>query len=83
MKCPLLLLQGGRDYQITDEDLRAWRVLLGARPGVVYKRYPNAGHTFVDGQGVASPQDYQRAAQVSPAVIADVAAFMSSPSSAR
>ncbi len=38
---PMLILQGGRDYQVTvDDDLARWKAALAARSGVTIRVYP-------------------------------------------
>ncbi|GIE77419.1 hypothetical protein Aph02nite_33690 [Actinoplanes philippinensis] len=44
---PMLVLQGGRDYQVTvADDLARWRAGLGARPDVTVRVYDDVDHFF-------------------------------------
>jgi alpha-beta hydrolase superfamily lysophospholipase len=58
LEIPLIVLQGGRDYQSTAEDLAIWENVLGGRPDVMTKLYPDLNHLFMPGHGMATPQEY-------------------------
>jgi hypothetical protein len=71
---PILILQGGRDYQATvAEDLAGWKAGLAGRPGVTIHVYDADNHLFVPGGGPSSPAEYEPAQHLDPAVIADIA----------
>ncbi|MFL6258631.1 MAG: alpha/beta fold hydrolase [Thermoanaerobaculia bacterium] len=76
LKEPLLILQGERDYQVTMDNLEAWKKALGGRPGVTFKTYPKLNHLFIEGEGKSTPADYDTPGHVSEAVIADVAGWI-------
>ena len=69
LKCKILVLQGGRDYQGTPEDLRLWLEALKDRPNASGKLFPNLNHIFAPGQGKATPQEYEEENYVDPAVL--------------
>jgi len=74
---PMLILQGGRDYQVTvDDDLTGWRAGLAHRPDVVFRVYDAADHLFFPGSGPSTPADYSRPQHVDPAVITDIAEWL-------
>lgn len=74
---PLLLLQGGRDYQVTvADDLKVWLKGLTGRPNVTVHQYPNADHLFIDGTGPPTPADYATASHVDPRVVTDIATWI-------
>ena len=73
---PVLVMQGGRDYQVTGEDLEGWRRVLADRPGVAFKLYPSLNHLFMEGEGRSTPDEYQAAGHVAAAVIEDLAAWL-------
>jgi uncharacterized protein len=55
---PILLLQGGRDYQSTvEDDLARWEAALGGRPDVTIRVFPDANHFFFSGSGPSTPQE--------------------------
>lgn len=75
---PMLILQGGRDYQSTvDDDLARWKAALAGRPGVTVRVYPNRNHLFTSGTGPLSPAEYEPAQHVDPEVVDDIAAWIS------
>lgn len=74
---PLLIVQGGRDYQATAaDDLSRWRAALDGRPGVTIRVYDADDHLFFPGSGPSSPAGYEPAQHVDPAVVADLAAWL-------
>ena len=74
LSVPLLVLQGGRDYQSTTEDLELWVAGLQGRPGFHSKLYPNLNHLFGPGTGMATPEEYSAGPNyVDPEVIQDLA----------
>jgi dipeptidyl aminopeptidase/acylaminoacyl peptidase len=79
---PLLILQGGRDYQVTAADLARWQQIAG-RKGVTIKQYPPLNHLFIAGTGPSTPAEYQRPGHVDEAVIADIAGWIIRPGAPR
>ena len=73
LKQPLLILQGGRDYQVTPDSLEAWRKAV---PGATFKTYPKLNHLFIEGEGKSLPQEYEKPGHVAEEVIADLAAWI-------
>ncbi|MCU0483420.1 MAG: alpha/beta fold hydrolase [Chloroflexi bacterium] len=73
---PMLLIQGGRDYQVTVADLDGWRRALGARADVVFREHPALDHLLFAGQGPSRPDDYQQPGRVAPEVIEDIAGWI-------
>ncbi len=70
---PLLVLQGGRDYQVTTDDLARWREALDGRTDVEFHLYPLLNHLFFAGRGMVTPNEYlQRHGSVSAEVIRDI-----------
>jgi dienelactone hydrolase len=78
---PMLILQGGRDYQVTvDDDLSRWQAGLGQRPQVTIRVYPADNHFFFPGRGPSSPAELVAAQHVDPAVITDIGDWLVSAS---
>jgi uncharacterized protein len=74
---PMLILQGGRDYQVTvDGDLPRWRAGLAGRPDVTIRIYDGDDHLFFTGSGESTPADYERPQHVDPAVVADIVGWL-------
>ena len=73
---PMLILQGGRDYQVTVRDFEGWRKHLSARRDVQLKLYPDLNHLFVAGKGKSQPAEYFQPGNVSEAVVDDIARWI-------
>lgn len=75
---PILVLQGGRDYQVTKDDYQIWQAALAKDPRVTFKFYPELMHLFINTgrTGPPSPEDYSFAGHVSGEVVNDIAAWV-------
>ncbi|HEX4224432.1 MAG TPA: alpha/beta fold hydrolase [Pseudonocardiaceae bacterium] len=74
---PMFIAQGGRDYQVTvADDLALWQAGLAGRDDVTFRVYEAGDHLFFPGEGPSTPAGYQPPQHVDPAVIADVAAWL-------
>ena len=78
LKQPLLVLQGGRDYQVTQVDFNRWKEALGSQPKVTFKFYPKLNHQFVAGEGKSKPDEYEQAGHVAEPVVTDMAEWIKS-----
>jgi hypothetical protein len=77
LDCPILLLQGGRDYQATvDDDLQRWKAGLAVRPDVTVRVYPADNHLFFPGTGPSTPAEYEPAQHMDPTVVTDLAQWV-------
>jgi dienelactone hydrolase len=76
LKIPFLILQGGRDYQVTPADFDDWKVVLEGRPNVTLKFYPDLNHLFISGSGPSTAQEYEKPGHVAENVVADTAAWL-------
>ena len=78
LSIPLLILQGGRDYQVTEsDDFARWSEALADNDRVELKLYPDLNHLFMPGTGMATPQEYLfEGKRVDPVVIGDIARWM-------
>jgi hypothetical protein len=73
LRCRILILQGGRDYQVTKADYALWQKRLGGRKNVQFKLYEALDHLMIAGEGPSTPADYQQRGHVDRAVIKDIA----------
>ncbi|MCF7752002.1 alpha/beta fold hydrolase [Bacillus subtilis subsp. subtilis] len=73
---PMLLLQGGRDFQVVDTDWQRWQRGLARQRQVSFKHYPSLNHLGIAGEGRGSLQEYSRPGHVLPALIDDVARWI-------
>lgn len=76
LKMPMLILQGGRDYQVTMDDFATWRAALDGRPNVRLTAYPALNHLFIAGTGKSTPAEYLAEGHVDEAVVSDIAAWV-------
>jgi len=75
---PMLILQGGRDYQVTMADYERWKSTLSSRKDVEFKLYPDLNHLFITGQGRSTPLEYNTPGNVAEKVVDDIAAWIMS-----
>jgi hypothetical protein len=73
LKQPLLILQGGRDYQVTPEQFDDWKKGLEGSTKVTFKLYPELNHLFITGKGKSSPSEYEKGGYVAEEVVSDIA----------
>jgi fermentation-respiration switch protein FrsA (DUF1100 family) len=73
VKAPMLILQGGRDYQVRPEEFAKWGAVLGARGDVRLRSYPPLNHLFIAGSGPSLPAEYLTPGHVAEEVIVDIA----------
>jgi dienelactone hydrolase len=78
LKKPVLVLQGGRDYQVTSADFDMWKKELANDPHATFKFYPSYTHLFNPGAGSGppSPQDYAAPGHVAEDVVNDISQWI-------
>ena len=76
---PILILHGGRDYQVIDEDIRNWQTGLKGDAKVHVETFPSLNHLFIAGTGKPGPAEYQTPGHVDGAVIGAIAASSHPP----
>ncbi len=82
---PMLLLQGGRDYQVTSADeFSLWRKAFATNPRFELIEYPSLGHAFMPGNDPPGPKDYAMPAHVDGKALDDIATWIkATPSHAK
>jgi len=73
---PILILHGGRDYQVIDEDIRIWQNGLKGDAKVRVETFPSLNHLFIAGEGKPGPAEYDTPGHVDRAVIGTIASFI-------
>lgn len=73
---PLLLLQGGRDFQVTAPDWSRWKAAFENDPRATLRHYPALDHLGIAGEGASTLASYQRPGHVDPKLIADIAEWI-------
>ncbi|TNE51771.1 MAG: alpha/beta fold hydrolase [Deltaproteobacteria bacterium] len=76
VKQSVLVLQGGRDYQVTVEDFNLWKKALKGRKDVKFHLYPSLNHLFITGKGPSLPGEYGKPGFVHGPMIKDVATWV-------
>jgi hypothetical protein len=76
LSLPLLILQGGRDYQVTADDLQRFKTALAGRPNVSIREFPRLNHLFMSGDGKSRPEEYRTAGHVDAEVIGVLTRFV-------
>lgn len=73
---PVLVLQGGRDYQVTEKDFQAWKQGLAGKKNATFRHYPELNHLFAPGEGKSTPAEYERTSHVARQVIENIAGWI-------
>lgn len=77
LKAPILVVQGGRDYQVTEKDFANWQKALAGHSNATLKTYPALNHLLIAGSGPSAPAEYSKPGQhVAAEVINDLAAWI-------
>ncbi len=72
----ILVLQGGRDYQVTKTDYDLWQSAFDQYSDVHFRFYDNLNHLFMNGTGKSTPDEYQQKSKVDTAIGTDIANFV-------
>jgi dienelactone hydrolase len=73
LDCRVMVLGGGRDYQVTRADFDVYSKALKDNAGAKLKWYDNVSHLFVEGKGKSTPAEYAEPNHVSKTVVRDLA----------
>jgi hypothetical protein len=76
LKMPMLILQGGSDFQVTKKDYDRWKSVIGDRKDVAYKWYPRLSHLFMLVGEQGKPGDYEKPGHVTGEVVEDIASWI-------
>lgn len=59
LSMPILILQGGRDYQVLKtKDYEGWKTALNRSKNATFKLFTRLNHLFIAGEGISTPQEY-------------------------
>jgi dienelactone hydrolase len=73
----ILILQGGRDYQVLESiDFEGWKNALNDRTNVNFKLFPKLNHLFISGKGKSTPEEYTIEGHVDEEVITTIVRFL-------
>lgn len=77
LKMRVLIMQGGRDYQVSAErDFGLFKAQLAGRGHVTLKLFDKLDHLMRAGEGKSTPESYTKAGHVAPEVISFVAEWI-------
>ena len=77
LSMPMLILQGGSDFQVSPTlDFARWQRELAGRPHTAFHLYPGLSHLFMPAGKTGTVADYQAPEHVDAQVIADIAAWL-------
>lgn len=73
---PYLILNGGRDYQVTNEEAEKWQ---NGNDHPLSKTiiYPKMNHLFYEGEGLLLPSEYEKEAHFDEKVLSDIEQWIS------
>lgn len=74
----ILILHGGRDYQVRMEDYVAWQEALRDHHNTTFALHPEMDHLFFAGEGPSTPASYFQENNVDQAVIKDISNWIHS-----
>ncbi len=73
---PLLIMQAGRDYQVTMDDYEIWKQALSEKANVTFQLYPKCNHLFIEGEGKCTPAEYAKPGYVAKPVVDAIAQWI-------
>lgn len=73
---PVLYVQGGHDYQVTENDLDLWRQAYGENPSAQFRLFPTLDHLMRPQERMAVPADYMKEGRMSEEVIDTIVQFI-------
>jgi hypothetical protein len=77
LELPILVLQGGRDYQVlAAEDYQGWKDALQNKDNVTFQLFPELNHLFLEGEGKSTPQEYMVEGHVQEKVVITIAQWL-------
>ncbi|GFG17210.1 hypothetical protein IFM5058_08356 [Aspergillus udagawae] len=78
-ECPVLVMQGARDYQVTvNDDYAAFYAKFQDSRNVHFRLYEKLNHLFVPGEGKCTPAEYDIGGSVDVAVVDDIERWVKS-----
>lgn len=76
LKEPILILQGGRDYQVPVQEFELWKNALGNKDNATFLLYPSLNHIFLPGEGPGFPLEYSLSGHIPIEVARDIATWI-------
>lgn len=76
LSMPILVLQGGRDYQVTKADFDIWQQTLKDKANAKLVFFPDLNHLFMTGTGMSTPDEYSKPGSVAQEAIDQIASWI-------
>lgn len=76
LKKPILILQGGRDFQVPMQEFEIWKNALGNKKNATFLFYPPLNHIFLPGEGPSFPLEYSLTGHIPIEVVLDIASWI-------
>lgn len=76
LNCPILILHGGRDYQVGRVDAETWKKFASDHKDAKHRYYDKLNHLLVAGEGPSSPNEYGQTANVDEELVRDLAEWI-------
>lgn len=76
LKCRMLIVNGGRDYQVTRKDYDLYKRELKDRENVSFKWFKDSNHLFFRGEGMGTPAEYGKSGHVDGRVVRALAKWI-------
>lgn len=76
LKRPMLLLQGGRDFQVASTDWALWQKTFGHDPRATLRFYPALDHLAIAGTGPSTLASYSTPGHVDAQLLDDIARWI-------
>ncbi len=73
---PIILLQGGRDYNVTKKDYDLWVEAMAGKSNFKSYWFQNLDHMYFEGSGMAKPTDLDKPQHVSKSIANKMAEFV-------
>jgi fermentation-respiration switch protein FrsA (DUF1100 family) len=72
----IMVIQGGNDFQVSDQDFKMWNAALAKKSNATLKFYPELNHLLTPQTEKGTSKQYQTPANVSDKLITDVATWI-------
>lgn len=73
---PIMIMQGGRDYQVTIKDFSLWKKALKGKENVSFWLFEKLNHLYVSGDEKSYPEEYEKPANVDFMAIEAIAGWL-------
>lgn len=78
LKKPVLVMQFGRDYQVTNRNYELWQKILKKNKQAAFKHYPKLNHLMFEGEVQSTYSEYSMKSNIPDYVIKDIASWLDS-----